>query len=807
VSERRDRFDPELAELLSDDPELIELAQLLRDSRPEPVLDPRFEAVLRARVVREARTVLAPRPERVRRPLMGRLAWGSLALSAALATAAVAIFVGGRLLAPTPASLAVSAPIAGHGQVNPDQAITLSFNQPMNEQSVEAALKIVPATAFTVTWTNSETAVVTPEHPLAADTDYQVTVVSSAESQSGQTLATNTTFSFATKPTPAGAPILQSANLGEADSYAEAFWDASGNPGVTSSTAWQPAAGALTGPAATAGSGTKSRAKSSPGDASPSGTAPGLSPALLPEVLSFPAVGTPVTLSRSAATAVAFSTGPGHNLALAIPQANGTSVITVAAADGSAPTAIWPSAGTPGAPVTALAWSGDNAIVFVTPAGIESVDVTSFQVTTLFALTATGSANGVVLAPDGADAYVPAADIPGLTASPTSPASPAATGTASTATATATPTPTATATPGGASENGYLVDLMDTAATPTLLPGSAGDVVAFSGDSSLVAWVSAAGDGVPQSVLEVPTSAPSATPVSIPDPPSQAVAGLFLSIDGGEIAYSLGQDGLEVAATGDGTILGTSSDIPGSLAFSPDSTRIAYVAGGSLWVATIAAPAGTPAVAECPGAEQVLTQFVSAQVAGDDAALTALSAPGVDSTVDTPIGLSRGYAVSAGCDPDTATLTASARLIVDPSGGAAGEVTDETITLAQVGTSWQVTQLSTPPLHAEGAGPKVLQVAVILSPAGGANPETTVLVTFDSDLLPGSITSASLMLEDASGQLLQQIGPPTYDANTRTVTLTIAGTLPDGAVIVVGMSVSDIDGGHPPAPFTAPVGG
>ena len=40
MSERRDRFDPELAELFSDDPELLELAQLVRESRPEPALDP-----------------------------------------------------------------------------------------------------------------------------------------------------------------------------------------------------------------------------------------------------------------------------------------------------------------------------------------------------------------------------------------------------------------------------------------------------------------------------------------------------------------------------------------------------------------------------------------------------------------------------------------------------------------------------------------------------------------------------------------------------------------------------------------------
>jgi hypothetical protein len=800
VSERRDRFDPELSELLSDDPELLELSQIVRDSRPDPVLDPRFAAVLRARLMREADTVLRPRRRQPAAAGPRLLNWGSFAIGAALAAAAVGAFFAGHLLTQGPSHVAVSTPIAGLGRVSPTQAITLSFNQPMNEPSVAQALKIVPATAFTVSWTNPETAVLKPDHPLAADTDYQVTVVTTAQSQSGQTLPASTTFSFATEPVPAAAPTLQSTTLGEAEGSAQAFWDAGGNPGVTASTDGMPEAAATASPSpsaspsASASTNPNAQSSASPSaasssgagtaTASPSSTSASASPVPTAGVVSFSAGGSPSVLSPSAATAVTFSTGPGNNLALAIPQADGTSVVEVAGSDGSSPYVIWPSTGTPRAAVSALAWSGDNTVVLVIPTGIEAVDVTSLETTPLDAFPAgTAAAGGVVLAPDGEYAYVPAADV-------TAPASPS-------------PSPTATA---AAPEDGSLVDLGNPAATPTELPGSAGGVVTFSGDSSLVAWVSGGGAGATQSVLEVPTASPAATPTVIPVPPAEPITGLALSDTGDEVAYALGLAGLQVDTSSDGTVLGISPDDATSLAFSPDGSQLAYVAGRSLKVASIA-PSTTPTATQCPGAEQVLSRFVNAQVAADTTVLASLSAPGIDASTETPAALSRGYAISAGCDAAGDTLTASARLIVDPTGGAAGELTDETVTLAEGGTGWQVSQLTVPPLHPEGAGPTVLEVEVTPPVAGTATPETLVAVTFDSDLQPGSVTATSIVLEDGDGQPLPLASAPTSDPNTRTVTLTLPGSLPAGAQIVVKASVTDIDGGHPAAVFTAPVGG
>ena len=61
-------IDPEIEGILEGDPELIELANRVRAARPEPPLDPRFQAVLRAQLMREAPAALggAAKPEQAR---------------------------------------------------------------------------------------------------------------------------------------------------------------------------------------------------------------------------------------------------------------------------------------------------------------------------------------------------------------------------------------------------------------------------------------------------------------------------------------------------------------------------------------------------------------------------------------------------------------------------------------------------------------------------------------------------------------------------------------------------------------------
>jgi hypothetical protein len=815
VSERRDRFDPELAELFSDDPELLELAQLVRESRPEPALDPRFSAVLRARLMDEASTALAPRRRfRFRPAPVSLAAWGTFAVGAGLAAVAVVTILGTRT--PAPGGLALVAANVSHQRtVDTHQAITLSFNEPMDEQnrqSVLAALEIQPATQVTVTWKSPETLVITPIHPLAADTDYQVTIPRSAvHSQSGQTLTTNVTIDFGTQPTatpsPTASPVptLEPAAVGQAASDGLPFWGPGDAPGVTDSTAGQPSSAASSSATASPSAAATGVSPSPTAAAVTSSAASTPSPAAAGAVI-FPQGQSPVSLSDTPAAMVAVSPD-GLYVSLAITLPDGSGEIVVENADGSHANRVWPTRLSGGAPVTTLAWDGSDRIVFVTSQGIDAVDLDD-QWSQLYPFPSGGSASGVVLAADGLHAFVPTADVqPGATASPSAAAS------ASPSSEPASPTATPTSTYVPSAGDGWLITLTTAggqSSTPTQLAGSASGVVAFSGTGDEVAWVDTSGGT--SAVLEAPVSDPT-TITPVPGAPTEGIEELALDAHGATLAYGLGSGGIE-AKTASGSVLGTAPDEVTSLVFSPDGTHLAFVAAGSLDVAQVQTALATPAPSLCQGADQVLSQFVDDQVAHDRAGLADLSAPDAPPAASmTPPSVDRGYVVSSGCTAGVTnsgpTLIASARLIVDPTGSSPGQVkvTDETVTLSQSDGKWWVTGLSVPPLRTQGSGPDVLSVAVTPPAAGSTTPKSVVTVTFDSDLDPASVVATSLWLETADGQALSLLSTPAYDPDTRTATLTVAGTLPTGTRVVVGTAISDIDGGHPSAQSLYPVGG
>jgi len=847
VSERRDRYDPELAELLGDEPGLLELAQRVRESRPEPDLDPRFPAILRARLMEEARTALtaghASRPAVDVRPAAaprrrfrarfgprGLAAWGTLAVGVAVAAAAVVAILS--LRAPTPGGLAVVASNVSHQQaVDPHQAITLSFNQPMdeqNQQSVLAAVKIQPATQVTIAWKTPETLVITPVHPLAADTDYQVTIPkTSVQSQDGQTLNADVTIDFGTQPaatlspSASPAPVLEAAAVGPAASDGQAFWGPAGAPGVTDGSAVQTTP--VTAPSATASaSPTGSPTPSATPASSPLASSPASSatPAAAAGAVVFPDGQAPVALSSMPAAAVAVSPD-GFNVALAVTEPDGSGQIVVEGDDGSQANQVWPSGSPPGSAVTALAWDGNNRIVFVTSQGIDAVNLSNEHSEQLYAFPSAGTASGVVLAPNGGYAFLPASDVAGQPG-PTSTATPAP----ATATPTLTPTPSGVSASASASPvatpsatyipsaaDGWLVTLATAGGqipSPTQLAGSSSGVVAFSGASDEVGWVYAGDEAEVPSVLEAPVSDPSAV-AQVPGAPTESIEALALDTHGATLAYGLDPGGIEIE-TATGVVLGSTADVARSLAFSPDGTQLAFVAAGSLDVAE-ARPGSTtsPATSVCQGADQVLSRFVGDQVSHDQAGLAALTAPGTSSAVQlTPADIDRGYVISSECTGGSAasgpTLAASARLIVDPTQTSAGQLTDETVVLGQSGGQWLVTGLSMPPLRAQGSGPHVLSVSVTPPVEGALNPESAVTITFDSDLDPSSVTLGSLWLETSGGQTIPLLDPAAYDPDTREVTLTVSGAVPAGTEVVVGTAISDIDGGHPPAQALYPVG-
>lgn len=379
--------------------------------------------------------------------------------------------------------------------------------------------------------------------------------------------------------------------------------------------------------------------------------------------------------------------------------------------------------------------------------------------------------------------------------------------------------PSASATsPSGAAypptaEDGWLVTFPPNGTSmpaPTQLPGSVSGVVTFSGAGDEVAWVDVSGGT--STVLEAPVSDPATiTPVS--GAPTEGIKGLAVDAHGATVAYALNPGGIEVE-TASGTVLGTSPDEASSLALSTDGTRLAFVAAGSLDAAQVQTASTPPgATSLCEDADQVLTQFVSDQVAHEQAGMATLTSPEAPPAGTlTPSSIDRGYVISSSCAAASATtgptLTASARLIVDPTPTSPGQITDETVVLGESdGGGWLVTGLTVPPLRIQGGGPHVLSVSVTPPVAGSVNPESVVTVTFDSDLEASSVGVTSLWLETGDGQTLAPVRPPSYDPDTREATLIVAGPLPAGIEVVVGTSLADIDGGQPAASATYPVGG
>lgn len=195
MSVQRDR---ELDELFENEPELRQLAQLMR-ARPHPAADvepsPHFRVLLKQRLMREAwervsqpplpwhRRLLAPQP----------LAWAGAAIGALLIVFAAWSFA----TTPTPHStVKVSSTLNGN-------TILLSFNQPMDTSSVQHAVQIVPATEVArYEWEDNKHLAVRPLHDLTPNTQYQVTIAPTARTQDGQPVSHAAPVQFVTSPPP-----------------------------------------------------------------------------------------------------------------------------------------------------------------------------------------------------------------------------------------------------------------------------------------------------------------------------------------------------------------------------------------------------------------------------------------------------------------------------------------------------------------------------------------------------------------------------------------------------------------------------
>jgi Bacterial Ig-like domain len=195
--------DPELDDVLQDE-ELVRLAGLLRATRrAEPPLDDAFRSALRRQLMQKAWGM-----DEERTPWWHRLtgppalAWAGAALGILL-IGSVAVFSANQ---PPSGDLIITSPFADAHAVQLQQPILVSFNQPMNHPSTEAAVQITPATYVTFSWNVNTLAVHPTSGNLAPNTQYRVTIGPGAKTQSGKPLASSKTITFVTRPSATPPP-------------------------------------------------------------------------------------------------------------------------------------------------------------------------------------------------------------------------------------------------------------------------------------------------------------------------------------------------------------------------------------------------------------------------------------------------------------------------------------------------------------------------------------------------------------------------------------------------------------------------
>jgi len=197
--------DPELEDVLQDD-ELRRVAAMLGTARtPEPPLDDAFRTDLRRQLMQEAWAMSDGRNSWWRRAFAPPgLAWAGAA-AGLLLIAAVVVYTSSQ----PPGGLhqvIVQSPFDGNRSVALQQPILISFNQPMDHRSTEQAVQITPATNVTFSWDSNTLAVQPASGNLAPNTQYQVTIGSSAKTASNKPLATPQTITFVTQPPAAPSP-------------------------------------------------------------------------------------------------------------------------------------------------------------------------------------------------------------------------------------------------------------------------------------------------------------------------------------------------------------------------------------------------------------------------------------------------------------------------------------------------------------------------------------------------------------------------------------------------------------------------
>src|SRR3989442_1710399 len=156
----------------------VELEDLLKTSRPAaPPLDPNFRTYLRTKLMTEARRTLEPRATRRWFPF--NLSPKALVPAMAAVAAGFLVVLGIQIyLQNQPASGMVAADLRGiqnKTNVATAEPIVIPFSGPIDKNAIADTVVIEPATSVTKQWVG-QNLVIIPDHPLAPNTTYTVSL-------------------------------------------------------------------------------------------------------------------------------------------------------------------------------------------------------------------------------------------------------------------------------------------------------------------------------------------------------------------------------------------------------------------------------------------------------------------------------------------------------------------------------------------------------------------------------------------------------------------------------------------------------
>lgn len=732
--------DPELQELFTD-PADREVVELLKTSRPAvPPLDRHFRNYLRTQLMAEARRTL---PQRERAPWFGlRLPSPPLAMAAVAAGFLIVLGLEIAMLqrngGPQPVAANINL-VNNKSDISTAEPIKIPFSGPVDKAAVEQTVQIEPATNYTTRWDGS-TLVIVPTHPLAANTGYTVTLKPAAAPQPSQPAPAKVQppvvvhfVTAAPPPAPVVPPTYTVANLQYLGDRPIA------DPGTVGQAVWTPDGQLLvTRPAAASQS---ASATASVNPTSASGT----------EIWLMSPKG---SFLRRLATGTYPAAAPAGGLFAFWQTDANRAALEFGPLDASSQPATL--ATIDGAPDRAPVWLGSGRLAYLDAGKLRVVDLRGTP-----SQTPEVSVSGSLAAsPDGALLAVE-------------------------------------------TREGVLVfDLRTGKASPALPAGATSlawsrtnDLAFVTGQAGNQQLFVAHGGTAPASIYSAPINRTWTDVSWSPDGhsllfASQPAAG---AVEDFTHAYLINADG-----TGGPSSFGSGGAEYGGPRWSPDGTSVLFSrrdeAGGSrLWVASVKVEALSPLDTAQRDALSEVKTFMDARLRGDmNAALNELG-PAAQAqyqngglTLASPSGLhfARQYVVSVQV-VDTNNVLVGVRLVLADQSNRETSYFEESLTVKRHDQKFLIDSIDAKPPVQIGKGPTVVSVQVQRN-----KPGQLVLVQFDSDLDPASVSAATLYVRDAEGPVRAEVS---FDKAAHLVTLNVK-LKPGTYTLVVTTSVTDIKG-------------